>query len=305
MGIGHGSFSSQSSGFRSAPSFGARPNFGGRVGSGFHSNFNSSLNPNFRGRFGTSFSTGFRRPFVGPRRFVHPRFYSSSSPFYFGYYGYPTLYSDYGYSTVDAYPAYDYYASNAAQSSNDLAQQQQDIDRLEDEVARLREERESAPAAPSKPPMEDQINPHIAGVPRPAHTGSAELCRGWRHTLDLQRAAGYQAAAFMVGHRGDYQSERRTRRGFPFAELDRCGADTPVRLLTWIFRTRSKIGVALGRPFPNCRGQKLQRRRTRVSAPHRFGRTPCTSGTLAHTFFSVVDNSPEPRRRFPIRMTPT
>jgi hypothetical protein len=169
MGIGHGSFSSQSSGFRSAPSFGARPNFGGRVGSGFHSNFNSSLNPNFRGRFGTSFSTGFRRPFVGRRRFVHPRFYSSSSPFYFGYYGYPTLYSDYGYSTVDAYPAYDYYASNGAQSSNDLAQQQQDIDRLEDEVARLREERESAPAAPSKPPMEIKSTPTLL-VFRDRHT---------------------------------------------------------------------------------------------------------------------------------------
>jgi len=169
MGMGHRSFSSQSSGFRSTPSFGAKPNFGGHFGSGFHSNFNSNVNQNFRGRFGTSFSTGFRHPFVGPRRFTHRRFYSSSSPFYFGYYGYPTLYSDYGYSTVDAYPAYDYYAGNAAQNSNDLAQQQQDIDRLEDEVARLREERDAPAPGPSKPPVEIESTPTLL-VFRDRHT---------------------------------------------------------------------------------------------------------------------------------------
>ena len=43
---------------------------------------------------------------------------------------------------VDSYPAYDYYASASNQNSAYLVQQQQDIDRL-DEVARLREQRES------------------------------------------------------------------------------------------------------------------------------------------------------------------
>jgi hypothetical protein len=170
MGTGHGAFSSQpSSGFRGAPSFGARPNFGSSFGSGFHSNFHSNPNPNVRGRFGANVSGGFRRPFVGPGRFAHRRFYSSVSPFYFGYYGYPNLYSDYGYSTVDAYPAYDYYAGNAAQNSNDLAQQQQDIDRLEDEVASLREERESAPSMPSKRPVEIKSTPTLL-VFRDRHT---------------------------------------------------------------------------------------------------------------------------------------
>jgi hypothetical protein len=169
MGMGHGSFSSQSFGFRSAPSFGARPNFGGRFESGFHSNSNSNRNSNFHGRFGASFSTGFRRPFVSPRRFGHRRLYSSVSPFYFGYYGYPTLYSDYGYSTVDAYPTYDYYAGNAAQNSDDLAQQQQEIDRLEDEVARLREEREAPAPGPSKPPVEIKSTPTLL-VFRDRHT---------------------------------------------------------------------------------------------------------------------------------------
>jgi hypothetical protein len=170
MGTGHGTFSSQpSSGFHGASSFGARPSFGSSFGSGFHSNFHSNPNPNFRGRFGTSFSTGSRRPLSGSGRFAHRRFYSSSSPFYFGYYGYPNLYSDYGYSTVDAYPAYDYYAGNAAQNSNDLAQQQQDIDRLEDEVARLREGRESAPSMPSKPLVEIKSTPTLL-VFRDRHT---------------------------------------------------------------------------------------------------------------------------------------
>ena len=100
----------------------------------------------------------------------HARFYFSSfSPFYFGYYGYPDFTPTIRYSEGRSYPSYDYYASNAAQSSYDMAQQQQDIDRLEDEVARLREERESAAATPSKPPMEIKSTPTLL-VFRDKHT---------------------------------------------------------------------------------------------------------------------------------------
>ena len=129
----------------SGPGFAARPSFGVRSPA-----FGTSS------RFGVRFGTGFRRPFLGPRRFHDRFFFSSFSPFYFGSYGYPAYYSDYSYSTLGSYPAYDYYA---AQNSYDLAQQQQDIDRLEDEVARLREQRESREVASPKPPAEDKSEP--------------------------------------------------------------------------------------------------------------------------------------------------
>jgi hypothetical protein len=115
-------------GFRSAPAFAAAPHFGSR--------------------FGTSFGPGFRRPFVTHRRFVRRGFYSTFSPFYFGYYGYPTYYPDQSFSTLDSYPANENYAAYYAQNSDDLARQQRDIDRLEDEVARLHEPRASREANP-------------------------------------------------------------------------------------------------------------------------------------------------------------
>ncbi len=143
--MGRGGFSSSGSvGFRGGSSFGG----GLRSGVGFGSGLRQSF---FRS--GRSF-TGFRQPFFdarrfpgpffGPRRFRRPIFFSAVSPFYFGYYGYPYYDSGYTYATADYYPGYDYYATaNAAQ--NDIARQQQDIDRLEDEVVRLREQRESEP----------------------------------------------------------------------------------------------------------------------------------------------------------------
>jgi hypothetical protein len=101
------------------------------------------------------FGTGFRRPFIGPRRFHDRFFFSSFTPFYFGYYGYPAYYSDYSYSGGQPYTSYDYYAQN----SYDLAQQQQDIDRLEAEVERLKEERQSDETASAKPPTENKSEP--------------------------------------------------------------------------------------------------------------------------------------------------
>ncbi len=132
----------------SGPAFGTAPRVGVRVGSGFHQSFGT------RPTFG-----GGRGPFFGPRRFRGPVFFSSFSPFFFGYSGYPLYYSDYSYSMVDSYQAYDYYASASNQNSAYLVQQQQDIDRLEDEVARLREERESQETAPAQPPTESESQP--------------------------------------------------------------------------------------------------------------------------------------------------
>jgi hypothetical protein len=113
--------------------------------------------------FGTNFGRGFRPPFFGSR-FRHRIFWPSFSPFYFGYYGYPAYYPGYSYSSLDAYPVYDYYSPYAAQGANELAQQQQDIDRLEDEVARLRGERELP-----RPPVELKSTPTLL-VFRDKHT---------------------------------------------------------------------------------------------------------------------------------------
>ncbi len=159
--MGHATFSASPmrGGFRSGTTFASSSRFGVNSGSRFVTHSGT--------HFGTNFGTGFRQPFPGSR-FRHRVFFRNFSPFYFGY-NYPAYYPGYSYSTLDAYPVYDYYASNPPQDSNDLARQQQDIDRLEDEVARLREERESPAAAPSKPPVEVNSTPTLL-VFRDKHT---------------------------------------------------------------------------------------------------------------------------------------
>ena len=151
---------------------------GGFSSSGFRGGFSS---PGFRGggslgvgsRFGGSFSTGihqrsfrsvssfggFRRPGFRPRRFGNRVFFSTFSPGFFGYYGYPAYYGGDFYSPADYYPSYDYYGSSYYSAQNDIARQQQDIDRLEDEVARLREERESQETSPAQPLAESESQP--------------------------------------------------------------------------------------------------------------------------------------------------
>jgi hypothetical protein len=147
--MGRGGFSSSGSrgGFSSSGFHG-----GGRFGVGSRSgaSFNTGIHQGpFRS--GRSFG-GFRRPGFGPRRFGNRVFFSTYSPGFYGYYGYPAYYGggDF-YSTADYYPTYDYYGSSYYSAQNDIAQQQQDIDRLEDEVARLREQRESRPEAREAP----------------------------------------------------------------------------------------------------------------------------------------------------------
>jgi len=142
--MGRATFSSQPSpGFRGSAGF-SRPNFGSRST-----------------HFSTTFGTGFRRPFHGSGRFHRGFFFRSFSPYFYGYYGYP-YYSDYAYPPYDSYPGYNdaaTYSAGTAQNANDLIAQQQDIDRLENEVARLREEKESREEAPAKPGQENRSEP--------------------------------------------------------------------------------------------------------------------------------------------------
>jgi hypothetical protein len=162
--MGHGGFSPGGAiGFRGGSSFGSAPRLGSAPRSG--AAFGSGLRqPSLRtrGSFG-----GFHRPVFGSRHFHHRAFLGSVFPGYYGYYGYPAYYGGDFYSTPNYYPGYDYYGSSysspAYSAQNDIAQQQQDIDRLEDEVARLREQRETQPQAredsglqtetPSKPTL--------------------------------------------------------------------------------------------------------------------------------------------------------
>ncbi len=176
--MGHSGFSSRGSvGFHGGSSFvSARP-----LGSGFRSFGQSSF------RSGGSFG-GFRQPFFGPRRFQRPFFgpgrfrssvfFSGGSPFFFGYYGYPYYDSGYAYAPASYYPGYDYYASaNATQ--NQIARQQDDIDRLEDEVARLREQRESRVPQPQAEEQIRALHAYALGLPRQAHPGSAATMPWW------------------------------------------------------------------------------------------------------------------------------
>jgi plasmid stabilization system protein ParE len=129
--MGHGGFSS--SGFRGGAGISSAPHFGTSFGTGIRQ-------PSFHS--GPSFG-GFRRPGFGPRHFGNRFFGRTISPGFFGYYGYPAYYGGDFYSAADYSPSYDYYGSSYYAAQNNIAQQQQDIDRLEDEVARLREQRES------------------------------------------------------------------------------------------------------------------------------------------------------------------
>ena len=160
-------------GFSSGGPVGIRGgSFGGqRFGAGFGSGLRQ---PSFNS--GRSFG-GFRGRSFGPTHFRRRAFFSSVSPYYFGYYGYPAYYGGYAYSTD--YPAYDYYGpsyysgqSYAAQ--NDIAQQQQDIDRLEAEVARLREQKESDrethDATPPQPESRVEVSSPTVLVFRDKHT---------------------------------------------------------------------------------------------------------------------------------------
>jgi len=117
---------------------------------------------------------GFHRPGFGPGRFRNRVFLTTVWPGFYGYYGYPGFYDDF-YSSAGNYPSYDNSGSAYDIAQNDLAQQQQDIDRLEDEVARLREERQggsqdAGDAAIARPQSKSEISTPTVLVFRDKHT---------------------------------------------------------------------------------------------------------------------------------------
>ena len=160
--MGRGGFSSSgsrggfsSSGFRGGGSLGSGSRFGGSFSTGTHQR-------SFRS--GSSFR-GFRRPGFGPRRFANRVSFSTFSPGFFGYYGYPAYYGGDFYSPADYYPSYDYYGSSYYSTQNDIARQQQDIDRLEDEVASLREQRQSQQREARDTPMPEPESRSVISTP--------------------------------------------------------------------------------------------------------------------------------------------
>lgn len=151
-----GSASRGWSGISSRGSAGVRSGFGSgpRFGVGFNGGFHQPRV--FRSRPPVF---GIRQPYFSPRRFRRQFFFAVGGPSYYGYYGAPAYYGspvyygDYSYATQDYYPAYDAYGAQTD------AAQQQEIDRLEDEVARLREQRELPHAAPPRPQAESRPEP--------------------------------------------------------------------------------------------------------------------------------------------------
>jgi len=129
--------------------------FAGHAASGFRGPAVSSRGPVFRGAIapGSAFRPGggFRGP-VFPNRFGRTRFFFGGGPWvypwfypYAGAYYYPGYDGDYG------YPDYGYqdYAAPAPYADSAAIEQDQ-IDRLEDEVDRLRQERENRAQPPVK-----------------------------------------------------------------------------------------------------------------------------------------------------------
>ena len=105
---------------------------------------------------GVFFRSGFGPPFFFNRRFHHHRFFVGVP---WGFYGYPAWYNaDYAYSQ-------DMYSSRESSEYSALYQQNQErareLDRLSDEVERLRDEQQSRSAAPApRPEPRSKPEPH-------------------------------------------------------------------------------------------------------------------------------------------------
>lgn len=112
----------------------------------------SFASPRFGGRFGP----GFHQPFIYSNRFGRRGFYGAYWPYAYagGYYIDPGFYSDYDYPAPDtSYPAVNASGYDAAPGyfNPDSQYQQSQIDRLEDEVTQLRQQRAAQSAADSRP----------------------------------------------------------------------------------------------------------------------------------------------------------
>jgi len=161
--------------------------------------------PAFAGvqRGGAHFGTGFGHPVSSSFFFHHRRYFSRSWPYagYYGYpyYSYPWYYGDNSYSadSYQNYPPSDY-SSAYLESSRD---EQVEINRLENEVDRLREERGARESRPSSAPQ--------ARLQAEAPT---QLVFRDKRTEEVQNYA-------IVGQTFWVFSEQRTRK-IPLAELD-------------------------------------------------------------------------------------
>ncbi len=176
-------------GFGGHAGFAPHGAFAGRGGMAVSRGFGSS--GSFRG---SHFGGGFGQPF-----FHHPRFVTRRRSFGYGgyygypYYGYPSYYDDSSY-----YPSYhDAEDSGYAPGQGDQ-QQQAEIDRLENEVDRLRQERSSA--AKSQTPSKTDLH------------SLTELVFQDKHTQEVQNYA-------IVGQTFWIFDSQQTRK-VPLSELD-------------------------------------------------------------------------------------
>jgi hypothetical protein len=150
--------------------------FGGHSGFSSHGSFAGGMTRSRGSGFsGPSrsfhFGGGFHRPFSNHPHFASRRRFFGYGGYGYPYYGYPFYNDDSGYDPPDNYV--DYGAS--APEQGDSQQLQAEINRLEDEVARLRQERSSS--AKSQAP---------AG----AHSQSlTELVFQDKHTQEVQNYA--------------------------------------------------------------------------------------------------------------------
>jgi hypothetical protein len=179
--MGRGGFSSSGSrgGFSSSGFHG-----GGSLGAGSRSgaSFNTGTHQGGTFRSGSSFR-GFHRQGFGARRSGNRVFFSTYSPGFYGYYGYPAYYSGGFYSSADNYPSYDYYGPSYYSGQKNVAQQQQqNIDRLEDEVARSREQRESPQAETRETPTFQPESRSVVSIP-------TQLIFRDKHTQEVQNYA--------------------------------------------------------------------------------------------------------------------
>ncbi|MGA9040667.1 MAG: hypothetical protein WB421_09050 [Terriglobales bacterium] len=133
--------------------------------------FSGSTTRSGGGHFAGSLRPSYRSPYYSSRnRSYHRRYYNSYAPHYYGYagglYAYPWYYGDYGfgYPETDPDPQYDYSRAYDSQSGE---MEQGKIDRLEDEVAQLRQERNSAGSAS---PTKTEIRASTLLVFRDQHT---------------------------------------------------------------------------------------------------------------------------------------
>jgi hypothetical protein len=152
--VGHPSFAPHSGGFGTpARSF-------NHFGSGFGGSFGPHFGGGFHGGFHNGFHSGFHSgfTFVGAFGYPYSGFYGGFAYPWYGWYG-GYSYPAYSYPAY-SYPAYSYPAQNSGNASDlDYSYQQKrtmdEIDRLQDRVDRLEQQRASA-NVPRPPQYEAQ-----------------------------------------------------------------------------------------------------------------------------------------------------